>query len=190
MIGRFAPRGATEKLARNARVKALLAVTVAGVLASSGPASAGSGPSKFKGRLSGFEEDPMPISTPGNGSYTASIDKTDTSITYSLTFDSLLGTPTQAHIHFGNRFQSGGVMAFLCSNLGNAPIGTQACPNAGGTVTGTITSDDVIGPSFQGISVGELNALIAAMRAGTAYVDVASSVWPAGEIRGPIGHHK
>jgi hypothetical protein len=41
---------------------------------------------------------------------------------------------------------------FLCTNLGNGPAGTQACPAAPATITGTLRPADVIGPTGQGIT--------------------------------------
>jgi len=40
----------------------------------------------------------------------------------------------------------------LCTNLGNGPAGTPACPPAGGTVTGTLTAaTSVVGPAAQNV---------------------------------------
>ena len=72
----------------------------------------------------------------------------------------------QAHIHFGGPRQSGGISVFLCTNLGNGPVGTQACPAPPATVTGTIRPADVIGPTAQGIAAGEFAELIDAIRHG------------------------
>jgi len=76
---------------------------------------------------------------------------------------------------------------FLCSNLGNGPAGTQACPPSG-TITGTITPANVIGPTGQGISAGEFDEVVAAIRNGTAYVNVHSTTFPVGEIRAQFQH--
>ncbi len=45
----------------------------------------------------------------------------------------------------------------------------------------------VIGPSGQGISAGEFDEIVAAIRAGVAYVNVHTTGFPGGEIRGQIG---
>ena len=52
----------------------------------------------------------------------------------------------------------------------------------------------MIGPTGQGIEVGNLGEILAAMRAGHAYANVHSSKWPGGEIRAQLttrggGHH-
>jgi len=93
---------------------------------------------------------------------------------------------TQAHIHLGARAIAGGVSAFLCSNLGNGPAGTPACPPTGGTVTGVITQAQIVGPAPQGIQAGEFAELVQAIRAGAAYANVHTTTFPAGEIRGQI----
>jgi hypothetical protein len=57
-------------------------------------------------------------------------------------------------------------------------------------VSGTITAANVIGPAGQGIAATQLAELIRAIRAGAAYANVHSSIWPGGEIRGQLdaGH--
>jgi hypothetical protein len=145
--------------------------------------------------LSGYLEGPPgPISSNASGSFTATIEEqspnTDipsaATINYTLTYTGVASGVTQAHIHFGQRSVSGGISAFLCSNLGNGPPGTQPCPTPSGTVTGTITAAQVIGPAAQGIAPGEFAELVQAIRAGRAYANVHSTQFPAGEIRGQI----
>jgi hypothetical protein len=99
---------------------------------------------------------------------------------------------TQAHIHFGARNQFGAnISVFLCSNLGNGPAGTQPCPPAPATITGTVRPGDVIGPAPFGIAPGEFDELMDAMEAGFTYVNVHSTKYPGGEIRAQIErrHH-
>ena len=93
---------------------------------------------------------------------------------------------TQAHIHFGQRAVNGGISVFLCSNLGNGPLGTQACPAAPATIEGTIGPENVIGPTGQGIAAGEFDELVRAIDAGAAYVNVHSTGFPGGEIRAQL----
>jgi hypothetical protein len=174
----------------------LMAVAVAVGVAVAGTATsataAGSGDSRgntLRVQLSGYEEDPQAISTTGAGQFWAQVDRHGQTITFRLSYSGLVGNVTQAHIHFGGRAQSGGIVVFLCTNQGNGPAGTQACPAAPATVTGVITPATVIGPAGQGIAAGEFAEFVDAIRAGTTYANVHSSVYPAGEIRGQLGHH-
>jgi hypothetical protein len=163
-----------------AGVAALAAVSVAGTVAVAG------GGDSIREELTGYEETPLALSTTGNGSFRARIDETQQEISYRLRYADLEGMITQAHIHFGARAQSGGISVFLCTNLGNGPAGTQACPAAPGRVRGTIRPADVIGPAGQGISAGQFTELVDAIRAGATYANVHSSLYPAGEIRAQI----
>jgi CHRD domain len=140
-------------------------------------------------RISGYEETPLALSTTATGRFRAHVDDRNQKITYSLSYSGFEATVTQAHIHFGAVAQSGGISVFLCTNLGNGPAGTQACPAAPATVSGTITPADVLGPSAQGIAAGEFAELVSAIRAGTTYVNVHSTLYPAGEARAQLGHH-
>jgi CHRD domain-containing protein len=135
--------------------------------------------------LTGYQEaTPAGVSSPGStGSFSATIDDDAQTITFELRYSGLSTPATQAHIHFGNRFTSGGVSAFLCAG------GKPACPpgtTSEAVVTGTIVPADVIGPASQGISAGEFGELVAAIRAGVTYANVHSSTFPAGEVRGQI----
>ena len=169
------------------RAKVLVVVVallgVGGVTAA--VASGDSEQRKFSVNLIGYEEVPA-VSTLGGGTFHAAISRSADEIRYELTYNNLQGNALQAHIHFGQKSVSGGISVFLCSNLGNSPAGTQPCPQSG-TVTGTLRPVDVIGPNAQGIAAGEFAELVKALRAGVAYANVHSSVWPGGEIRGQLG---
>jgi len=143
---------------------------------------------RFDERLSGYQEVPA-LSTTGNGQFSAKVNRDESAIDWELSFSALSADVTQAHIHFENATNSGPVVVFLCSNLGNGPAGTQACPAGGGTVSGTIHAGDVIGVAggaAVGLDNGELAELIAAMRSGATYVNVHSVSRPAGEIRAQL----
>lgn len=136
--------------------------------------------------LSGLQEDPLRLSTTGNGQFQIHIDEAAQTIAYELSYADLEGSVLQAHIHIGGPSQSGGISAFLCTNLGNGPTGTQLCPAAPAMISGTITPADVIGPTGQGVSAGEFAELLAAVRAGQTYANVHSTKYPGGEIRAQI----
>ena len=177
------------RLAIGIGVVAAITLVATGATAGADGRSDGA-PGTLRERLTGYQEDPLVLSTTGRGEFRARIGPGQ-KITYSLRYSALEGTVTQAHIHLGARAQSGGISVFFCSNLGNGPAGTQACPPAPATVTGTIRPADVIGPAGQGIEPGQFAELVAAIRAGVTYVNVHSTKYPGGEIRAQLeqDHH-
>jgi len=153
----------------------------------------GQGFKKISEILTGYEETAAPgsaggaVSTTGNGTFTARISNDETRINWELSYSDLEGAVQQAHIHFGQKAITGPISVFLCTNLGNGPAGTQPCPAPPATISGTITAADVTNlANERGISAGELDELIAAIRAGATYVNVHSTRWPGGEIRSQI----
>ena len=142
--------------------------------------------STVRERLSGYQEDPLTLSTTGRGEFVAHVDRAAQRIEYQLDYGDLEGNVLQAHIHLGQRAQSGGISVFLCTNLGNGPAGTQPCPPAPATVTGVITPGDVIGPVGQGITAGQFAELARAIRSEVTYVNVHTSLYPGGEIRAQL----
>jgi hypothetical protein len=154
-------------------------------------AVAGGGKDKLRADvLTGYQESaPAAISTTATGTFSATIDEDSQTINFEETYSGLSTPATQSHIHFGNRNQNGGISAFLCGpqpqagNKGLCPAGDTADT---ATVTGTITPTDVVGPTGQGISPGEWQKLVDALRAGVAYANVHSTRFPAGEIRAQI----
>jgi hypothetical protein len=171
----------------NVRIKLALAVAVTATMAVAGTAALAGGGQQIRETLTGYEEVPA-VSTAGSGTFEASVKPAGDAITYKLTYSALEGSVQQSHIHLGQRGVNGGISVFLCSNLGNGPAGTQACPLASpATVEGTLTAADVIGPTGQGITAGEFAELIAAIRAGVTYVNVHSTKWPGGELRSQLG---
>jgi CHRD domain-containing protein len=169
------------------RLQLVLALGVLGLLGAVGVAVAGGGGGEFRERLTGFEEVPA-VSTEASGKFEARISRFSDRIDYRLSYEDLEGNVTQAHIHFGQRLVNGGISAFLCSNLPDPPPGTQACPPAPATITGSIEPEDVIGPAGQGIAPGEFDELVDAIRAGLTYANVHSSMFPGGEIRAQLEH--
>jgi hypothetical protein len=152
------------------------------------------GPKQFMVRASlvGFQEVPA-LSTVASGRFQANVDTVAQTITWKLTYDGLEGTVTQSHVHFGQMSVNGGISFFLCSNLGNGPAGTQACPTGPAELTGVITPELVVGPGAappaapgQGIEPGAFDEIARAILMGVAYANVHSTKWPGGEIRGQL----
>jgi len=144
--------------------------------------TADSGTNNFNASLDSYHEAPLSIATTGTGSFQARLNPTGDQLTYELQYSGLEGGNTLfAHIHIGQPGTTGGVMFFLCGGGGK-----PACPNSSATVTGTVTASDIIGPNGQGVAPGEFLEAIRAMRAGSAYANVHTTVYPSGEIRGQI----
>ena len=156
------------------------------VVASLATADEGSRNISAHGGLVGYQEAPATISTTGGGSFSAKVANDGESFSWTLSYEALEGAVQQAHIHFGARGLANGISVFLCTNLGNGPAGTQACPAPPATISGTASAADVIGPTAQGIEPGAFGELLAAMRAGFAYANVHTSKWTGGEIRGQL----
>jgi hypothetical protein len=176
----------------------------AAVVLSSGQAKA----EKFHAFLSGFEEIgslPALSSAPGvepemfrfptgailskaTGTLELDLDRTAATVTFKLTYSlNFSSAVQQAHIHFGKRHVSGGIMVFFCSNVSTPPppAGTQPCPPSG-TVTGTWTPGSVQAIAGQNVTAGDFGALMAALTSDTAYANIHTVNFPAGEIRGQV----
>ena len=163
------------------RASLAASMAIASMLTAGSWVGADDGHHKVRANLSGYQETPSTLSTPATGKFTAKIDNDAQTIDYKLSYEGFETTAMAAHIHLGARATSGGVSAFLCGG-GNKP----ACPATAGTVTGTITAADIIGPAAQGIAPGEFAEVVRAIRAGAVYANVHSAARPGGEIRGQL----
>jgi len=159
------------------------------------PAMAGddnNGGHKLRARLNGFHEVPS-VSTVASGDFRATIARDEQSIEYELSYSGLQGTIQQAHIHVAQRAVNGSIVIWLCGT-GTAgtslagPAGTPTCPQSGTVGPRTVFAADVVagGTASQQLGAGELNEVIAAIRAGVAYANVHTNLSPGGEIRGQI----
>jgi CHRD domain len=168
------------------RIQLVLVFGVVSLLAAVGVAVATNRGSEFREKLTGYEE-VQTVSTPANGEFKARVSRFSQKIEYRLTYRDFETDVTQAHIHFGARATNGGIVVFLCSNLPNPPAGTPACPLREGTVSGELGPEDVgAGAAAQGITTGEFNELVDAIRAGVTYANVHSTARPPGEIRAQL----
>jgi CHRD domain len=143
---------------------------------------------RIRATLVGFKEVPA-ISSPASGFFGAHIDDKAGTITYVLSYSGLTGDVQQAHIHVGQRSVNGAISVFLCQTGASAdPTGlAPECPQSG-TVKGVLQSANMVEGDIegQGIAPGEFAELVAAIRAGVAYVNVHSATFPAGEVRGQL----
>jgi hypothetical protein len=141
----------------------------------------------FVASLSGFNEiggvgagETGAILSNGRGSLVLDLNKKAGTADYTLTYSGLSSSVTVAHIHFGKVHVAGGIIAFLCGGGGQA-----ACPSSG-TVSGTITAANIQAIASQNVNAGDFDALEDALTTNTAYANVHTANFPAGEIRGQI----
>jgi len=145
---------------------------------------------RLRTALKGFNEVPI-VSTGATGRFRAEIVDVagGREIDYELSFSGLGGVVAQSHIHLAQKDVNGGIVLWLCQGTSRAPAAVAAttpeCPQEG-TVSGTLTAASVIPIATQQIAANELDEVIAAIRAGNAYVNVHSAPSPGGEIRGQI----
>ena len=152
----------------------------------------GANNAEYSARLSGFNvtgglnAETGAILTDGAGTLQLDLDRKSKTANYKLTYSGLTTAVTQAHIHFGKVHVPGGIMVFFCSNLSNGPAGTPMCPASGGTVSGTFTASSVVAIAGQNVTAGDFDALTDALASNTAYANVHTMKFPAGEIRGQV----
>jgi hypothetical protein len=150
---------------------------------------------EYSAKFSGFQEvgglgggETGAILSTGQARLKLVLDKAAQTLTYTLTYSGLSNV-LQSHIHFGKEHVAGGIMVFFCTNLGNGPAGTPTCPDdASGevTVTGTVSAAGVVGPTAQNITAGDFAGVVAALASNTAYGNIHTKQFPAGEIRGQV----
>jgi hypothetical protein len=149
----------------------------------------------YSAQLSGFHEvgglgvgETGAILTDGTGTLQLDLDRKSKTATYTETFSGLSSAVTQSHIHFGKVHVAGGIIVWLCQTAAKpSPVaGTPFCPTGGGTVTGTFTAASVIAVPMQNVTAGDFDAIEDALAANTAYANVHTVNFPAGEIRGQV----
>jgi hypothetical protein len=134
------------------------------------------------------------ILTDATGTLQLDLDKKKGTIGYTLTYTGPFTSDVQqAHIHFGKSRDSGGIVVWLCQTTAKpAPMQvamiTPTCmaPSPTATVTGTITSDNVLAVQGQNVTANDFDAITDAITSHTAYVNIHTANFPGGEIRGQV----
>jgi hypothetical protein len=129
--------------------------STAGGSTAGGSTAGGSAGTVFVATLSGSREVPANAST-ATGSATVTLNAAETSITWTVTHT--VASATNAHIHNGLAYTTGGVAVGLGTTFTSPITGT-------GAVTPTQAAD---------------------LKAGRMYVNIHSGTFPAGEIRGQL----
>ncbi len=161
-----------------------------------GAATTNANGGNFGTPLSADEEPPVAVinESQARGSAIFQLNRDGTTVSYRLIVANIENV-TQAHIHIAPAGVNGPIAVWLYP--GTAP---PANPPGGGRIegviaTGTFTAANFIGP----LANQPVSALVAAIQAGRAYVNVHTSVdannvptgpgdFPGGEIRGQVEH--
>jgi hypothetical protein len=146
----------------------VIVAMVIAVLSLAGTASAND--LKFTAELTGAQERPTPVQTEGEGE--AKFESDGTSVAFELKWTDLSSPAISAHIHCGGPEEAGPVGVTLFA-------GTMG---AEGEVQGSFTAPD------PGNACGwkSLADVLGAMATGGAYVNVHTTQFPGGEIRGQV----
>jgi hypothetical protein len=162
-------------------------LTVVGLLAlvTTAAASADASALKIQASLSGFNEVP-PKATGAAGTFKAKASKGG--IDFTLTYSGLTTPAFMAHFHFAQRGVNGGIFIWLCGKPGTpahqpCPPGNTSQPQ---TVTGHITAADIQAVPDQNVGAMDMATAQRIIQAGEAYVNVHTSQFMAGEIRGQV----
>ncbi len=121
--------------------------------------------------LNGANERPTPNSSTGSGA--AALIVNGTTINYTVAYQGITGPPTGLHIH-----SPGGVNAAVGVTV---DLLTTPLTATSGVLTGSFTAANI---RTAGVS---LDSLLVLLRNGNAYVNVHSTTFPGGEIRGQVG---
>jgi hypothetical protein len=151
----------------------LIAFAVASQAAAAPPESR-----HFHAHLTGDEEVP-PRDTRAQGNAIFKLSKDGTELEYKLIVANIENV-TQAHIHLAPAGQNGWIVVWLYPE--GPPAQLIPGRSSGPLGTGVITADDLVGP----LAGGSLEDLTEALRAGNGYVNVHTSQFPPGEIRGQV----
>jgi hypothetical protein len=140
---------------------------------STGPAA-----EQWSAALAGSSEVPA-VTTTATG--TASFEAVgDTAIRFSVSVNGLTGA-TMGHIHSGAAGVNGGILVWLL------PANGTAAQAPAPQLTGVIASSTINASWVRGTTPISLDSLKALMRARNVYVNVHTSAFGGGEIRGQIG---
>ena len=136
--------------------------------------------------MSGAKEAP-PNTSPGTGAATVVIDDVANTMSLHVTFSDLVGTTSAAHIHCCTADPQSGTagVATTIPSFSMFPLGVTS-----GTydMTLDLMAASTYNPAFVTAAGGTLALaeaqLLSGLAAGTAYFNIHTSTYPAGEIRG------
>jgi len=135
-------------------------------------------PLNFRAHLSPDQE-VHEVESQATGQAVFQLSKDGTELSYKLIVANIENV-TMAHIHLAPAGVNGGVVAWLYP--ASAPPQLIPGTSNGILAEGTITVSSLVGP----LAGQPLSALVDAIKEGRTYVNVHTSAYPAGEIRGQI----
>ena len=146
-----------------------------------------------RANLVGSQETPLPVTTAATGTITPTFSADLARIDYQLvTVGPFTSNVRFAHIHIGPVGVTGSVVLFFCTN-DPPPAGVpapQACPTAGGTISGSLTAADFIPSAASAVTAGTGASTFAdavtQIFTGNAYANVHTVTNGGGEIRGQL----
>jgi len=124
--------------------------------------------------LLGANERPTPNNSLGTGTAAITFLAGPDELVYLVTFSNLSGPATAAHIHLGPATISGPVI--LPFPL--VPAATS------GSFSGVLTNANIVNQGTTGLT--DISQIAAQIQANNTYVNIHSSVFPGGEIRGQL----
>jgi len=149
----------------------------------------------FFANLSGTNERPTPVSSPGTGLAVVVLDTTAQTIEINVMFSNLTSADVAAHIHCCAPLGTNAMVATTIPTFGNFPGSTIPSFPLGVTSgtydqTFSLLDSNFYNPAFvtaQGGTVaGAEAALIAGLEAGQTYFNIHTTNFPGGEIRGQL----
>jgi hypothetical protein len=156
------------------------------IAATHGHGNGNNNQNQFTAALNGHNETPA-VHTRGTGNLSLTINA-DNTMTFTLTYSGLNSPATAAHVHFGQPDVAGGVVFYFCGG-GSKPAACPPGTTTTATVTGTVAASDILAPTGQGLTAGDLAGIVQEIRAGFTYANVHTSSSPGGEIRGQLSSH-
>lgn len=156
---------------------ALALLSLAGCSGSAGgDDTTGPAAERFTATLAGSSVVPATAST---STGTITFEARDSTLSYSLSVANMTGI-TQAHLHNAAAGANGAILVWLLPVNGNA----AQVPSV--TLDGVISIGDIAPGWVRGTPRLAMDSVKALMRAGRLYVDIHSSAFGAGEVRGQV----
>jgi len=141
---------------------------------------------QYGANLDGLSEFP-PNASPGTGVSTVDYDDVAHTLHVQASFSGLIGTTTASHIHGPTAVPGVGTagVATTTPTFAGFPLGVSAGVY---DITLDLTAASSYNPAFVtangGTTAGAEAALVASLAGGTAYLNIHSTAFPGGEIRG------